>query len=94
MLAPERQREELERSKADLEAWLGRPVSACAYPFGVPGADVNPATKRAARVFRHGCLNVSGTVTPQTDPLLLPRCTVPDVGGEEFAAWLRDRARG
>jgi peptidoglycan/xylan/chitin deacetylase (PgdA/CDA1 family) len=94
MLPPERQREELERSKTDLETWLGRTVTACAYPFGVPGADVNPATKRAARVFRHGCLNVSGTVTPQTDPLLIPRCTVPDVGGDEFAGWLSRKARG
>ena len=88
MLPPERQREELERSKSDLEAWLGIGVTACAYPFGVPGADVNPATKRAARAFRHGCLNVSGAVTPQTEPLLIPRCTAPDVGPEEFAAWL------
>jgi peptidoglycan/xylan/chitin deacetylase (PgdA/CDA1 family) len=94
MLPPERQREELERSKADLESWLGVQVTACAYPFGVPGADVNPATKRAARPFRHGCLNVAGTVTPQTDPLLIPRATAPDAGGDQFAAWLRDRARG
>jgi peptidoglycan/xylan/chitin deacetylase (PgdA/CDA1 family) len=94
MLPPERQREELERSKADLEAWLARPVTACAYPFGVPGADVNPGTKRAARGFRLGCLNVAGTFTPQTDPLLVPRCTVPDVDATEFAAWLSRMARG
>ena len=88
MLAPDEQREELHRSKRDLEEWLGRPVSACAYPFGSPGADVNPATKRAARGFRLGCLNVSGRFTPQTDPLLVPRCTVPDAGAGEFATWL------
>jgi peptidoglycan/xylan/chitin deacetylase (PgdA/CDA1 family) len=94
MLPPDEQREELHRSRADLEAWLGRPVTACAYPFGVPGADVSPATKRAARGFRFGCLNVSGAFTPQTDPLLIPRCTVPDIGAEAFAAGLRDSARG
>ena len=49
MLAPERQREELERSKADLEAWLGRRVTACAYPFGVPGADVNAGDEARRR---------------------------------------------
>jgi peptidoglycan/xylan/chitin deacetylase (PgdA/CDA1 family) len=92
MLPPDRQREELHRSKADLEAWLGRPVTACAYPFGVPGADVNAATKRAARGFRLGCLNVAGTFTPQTDRLLIPRCTVPDVGADGFAGWLRARS--
>jgi hypothetical protein len=90
MLAPDEQRDELHRSKHDLEEWLGRPVTACAYPFGVPGADVDPATKRAARGFRFGCLNVAGTFTPRTDPLLIPRCTVPDVGAAEFAAWLEE----
>jgi peptidoglycan/xylan/chitin deacetylase (PgdA/CDA1 family) len=94
MLAPDEQREELHRSKADLEAWLGRPVTACAYPFGVPGADVNPATKRAARGFRLACLNVSGTFTPHTDPLLIPRATAPDAGADEFAAWLSRKSRG
>jgi peptidoglycan/xylan/chitin deacetylase (PgdA/CDA1 family) len=97
MLTPDQQREELHRSKADLEAWLGGvggAVFACAYPFGIPGADVNAATKRAARGFRFGCLNVSGTFTPHTDQLLIPRCTVPDVGGQEFAEWLSRMARG
>ena len=86
MLPPDQQREELHRSKADLEAWLGRPVSACAYPFGIPGADVNAATKRGARGFRFGCLNVAGRFTPQTDPLLIPRCTVPDAGARRVRA--------
>jgi peptidoglycan/xylan/chitin deacetylase (PgdA/CDA1 family) len=97
MLPPDQQREELHRSKGDLEGWLdgvGGKVFACAYPFGIPGADVNPATKRAARGFRFGCLNVSGTFTPQTDQLLIPRCTVPDVGADEFAQWLSRMARG
>jgi peptidoglycan/xylan/chitin deacetylase (PgdA/CDA1 family) len=92
MLPPERQREELARSREDLEGWLGRSVTACSYPFGVTGADVSPATRRAALTFRLACLNVSGTFTPSTDPLLVPRCTVPDVGGEEFARWLSSRA--
>jgi peptidoglycan/xylan/chitin deacetylase (PgdA/CDA1 family) len=91
MLPTERQREELERSRADLEAWLGVDVQACAYPFGVPGADVSPASRRAALTFRVACLNVAGTFTPDTDPLMVPRCTVPDVGGEQFAAWLSSR---
>jgi peptidoglycan/xylan/chitin deacetylase (PgdA/CDA1 family) len=93
MLPTERQREELERSRGDLEGWLGAEVQACAYPFGVPGADVSPASRRAALTFRLACLNVSGTFRPDTDPLMIPRCTVPDVDGELFAAWL-SRASG
>jgi hypothetical protein len=94
MLPPDQQRDELHRSKADLEAWLGRPVTACAYPFGIPGADVSPQTRRMASAFRSGCLNVPGTVTPQTDRLMLPRCTVPDVDGQAFARWLTAQSSG
>jgi peptidoglycan/xylan/chitin deacetylase (PgdA/CDA1 family) len=93
MLPPERQREELERSRADLKAWLGVDVQACAYPFGVPGADVSPASRRAALTFRIACLNVAGRFTPDTDPLMVPRCTVPDVDGERFVTWLRSASR-
>lgn len=89
VLAPERQRDELERSKADLESWLGVEVTACAYPFGVPGADVTPVTRQAASAFRLGCLNVAGVFTTKTDPLMIPRRTVPDVDGDAFERWLR-----
>jgi peptidoglycan/xylan/chitin deacetylase (PgdA/CDA1 family) len=94
MLPPARQREELERSRTDLEGWLGHRPVVCAYPFGVLGADVSPTTKRAALTFHLACLNVSGTFTPSTDPLLVPRCTAPDVGGAQFADWLSRKARG
>ena len=90
-LSPARQREQLERSKRDLESWLGTAVVTCAYPFGVPGADVDEATRRAADGFRLACLNMAGRFTPRTDPLLIPRCTVPDVDRDRFAAWLSDR---
>ena len=93
MLAPECQREELARSKADMEGWLGAEVTACAYPFGVPGADVSAATRAAAQgLFERAYLNVSER--GQGDPWMLPRHTVPDVGAEQFARWLRDRSTG
>jgi peptidoglycan/xylan/chitin deacetylase (PgdA/CDA1 family) len=92
MLAPDRQRGELQRSKQDLEAWLGVEVTACAYPFGVPGADVSADSRAAAKeLFARAYLNVSDRA--QDDPWMLPRHTVPDVGGAEFARWLSDRAR-
>ena len=91
MLPFEQQRAELERSKADLEAWLRAPVPACAYPFGIPDADVNAASRAAARgLFERAYLNVSEHA--QDDPLMLPRHTVPDVGATEFARWLRRQA--
>jgi hypothetical protein len=67
-------------------------VTACAYPFGVPGADVSAETRAAADgLFERAYLNISEHT--QDDPLMLPRHTVPDVGGEAFAAWLEGRAR-
>lgn len=46
--APERvQREEIQRSRASLEAWLGRPVTAFAYPNGRPGEDFTTVAARA-----------------------------------------------
>jgi peptidoglycan/xylan/chitin deacetylase (PgdA/CDA1 family) len=92
VLPPDQQREELARSKRDLEEWLGTTITACAYPFGVPGADVDADTRAAAQgLFERGYLNISEH--PQDDPLMLPRHTVPDVGGEEFARWLDGRIR-
>jgi peptidoglycan/xylan/chitin deacetylase (PgdA/CDA1 family) len=92
VLPPDQQREELARSKRDLEEWLGTTITACAYPFGVPGADVDADTRAAAQgLFERGYLNISEH--PQDDALMLPRHTVPDVGGAEFARWLDGRIR-
>jgi peptidoglycan/xylan/chitin deacetylase (PgdA/CDA1 family) len=40
----ERQRDEVAGGKARLESWLGRPVSAFAYPNGARGVDYTPDT--------------------------------------------------
>lgn len=50
------QHEELERSKAALESWIGRPVTAFAYPNGRPRVDYTGDTVRALAAcgFRHG----------------------------------------
>jgi peptidoglycan/xylan/chitin deacetylase (PgdA/CDA1 family) len=38
------QREEIVESRAELEGWLGKPVTAFAYPNGRPGADYTDDT--------------------------------------------------
>jgi peptidoglycan/xylan/chitin deacetylase (PgdA/CDA1 family) len=84
---------ELTGSANDLASWLGEPKrpSIFSYPFGVPGVDVDHATKTAARAagYTHATVNAPGLVHATTDLYALPRLAVPDVGGAAFAQWLR-----
>ncbi|MET0603823.1 MAG: polysaccharide deacetylase family protein, partial [Baekduia sp.] len=84
---------ELTGSADDLASWLGEPKrpTIFSYPFGVPGVDVDHATKTAARAagYTHATVNAPGLVGARTDPYALPRLAVPDVGGAAFAQWLR-----
>ncbi len=84
---------ELTGSADDLASWLGesRRPTVFSYPFGVPGVDVDQATKAAARAagYSHATVNAPGLVDATSDPYALPRLAVPDVGGAAFAQWLR-----
>ena len=86
----EDQRAEIARSRADLESWLGRPPTSFAYPFGVPGADLNDLTMRIVRDAGFSCavVNSSARVDRTSDRFALPRAAVPNVRGDEFARWL------
>jgi peptidoglycan/xylan/chitin deacetylase (PgdA/CDA1 family) len=89
---------ELTGSADDLASWLGaskRPAI-FSYPFGVPGVDVDYATKAAARAagYTHATVNAAGLVGATTDSYALPRLAVPDVGGAAFAQWLRAALAG
>jgi peptidoglycan/xylan/chitin deacetylase (PgdA/CDA1 family) len=92
----ERLMQELAGSREDLEHWLDI-ESPCglAYPFGIPGADVNADTRCAARSagFRYAVLNSPGTVTADTDRYGLPRLPVENAGADAFAS-LISRATG
>jgi peptidoglycan/xylan/chitin deacetylase (PgdA/CDA1 family) len=83
---------ELTGSADDLASWLGesRRPKIFSYPFGVPGVDVDTATKAAARAagYTHATVNAPGLVHATTDRYAVPRLAVPDVGGAAFAQWL------
>ncbi|HLT47690.1 MAG TPA: polysaccharide deacetylase family protein [Rubricoccaceae bacterium] len=76
------QRDEVARSKACLEARLGRPVRSFSYPHG----EFTPETVSVVREagFASACTTVPAPVTGGADPLLLPRLFVEDWSGEAF----------
>ena len=90
-LSPERQHEQAVRSRDDLSQWLGRAPDAFSYPFGALGADWDErSAQEVARAgFTMAVGNMPGVVTRETDRLMLPRITAPDVDGDAFAPWLK-----
>jgi len=83
---------EITGSREVLEAMLGRPVTAFAYPYGCRG-DYNADSVAAAREagFRVACSVFTGLVTRWTDRWQLPRYTVRNWDGgrfEQFARWM------
>jgi peptidoglycan/xylan/chitin deacetylase (PgdA/CDA1 family) len=86
-LTPAAQRAEIEHSKAQLEALVGRPVVAFAYPFGDQGADTAALVRAAG--FRSSCTTEAGSVRARTDPFQLPRMAVGDWDADTLAQALR-----
>jgi peptidoglycan/xylan/chitin deacetylase (PgdA/CDA1 family) len=89
-LPPAEQREEVEGSRRALEAWLERPVTAFAYPYGRP-CDLDDHSVEAVRRagFAVACVNRPGVVDGGSDPLRVPRFHVGDWDGDRFARTLR-----
>ena len=75
--------------------WTSSRPHGLAYPFGIPGADVDADTRCAARSagYRYAVLNSPGTVTADTDRYGLPRLPVENTGADAFAS-LISRATG
>jgi peptidoglycan/xylan/chitin deacetylase (PgdA/CDA1 family) len=92
----ERLMQELAGSREDLEHWLDI-ESPCglAYPFGIPGVDVDAHTRCAARSagFRYAVLNSPGTVTAETDRYGLPRLPAENTGADAFASLISRATR-
>jgi peptidoglycan/xylan/chitin deacetylase (PgdA/CDA1 family) len=86
------QQEEVEGSKRQLEDVLGRPVTSFAYPYGGPN-DISNETIRLVRQagFELACTasGVPRRVTLRSSLFTLPRYSVRDWDGEEFARRLR-----
>jgi peptidoglycan/xylan/chitin deacetylase (PgdA/CDA1 family) len=77
-LAPAELEEELLRSKATLEAGLGKPVEVIAYPYGDGGVDPQSVARALERAgYRAACLYKGGPqLLPIADPYRLPRLPI------------------
>jgi hypothetical protein len=86
-LPSERQRWEIEMSKRQLEAWLGRPVRWFAYPYGSGNSVTRQLVKEAG--FEVACSMSLGFVTDRSDPFWLPRIFVENWDGDELVKRLK-----
>ena len=80
------QREEIQRSKAELEEVLGCPVTSFAYPYGDYTGETIALVREAG--FACACSTSAAVVGPGTDRFQLPRVQVHDWSREEFAGQL------
>ena len=83
-----KQRQEIEGSKAMLEATLNRPISSFAYPHGSYGEDTVCAVADAG--FNCACTSDPQRVARSSNPFRLPRVVPRDWDGDTFARWLTE----
>lgn len=74
------QREEIRRSKAELEAWLGHAVPGFAYPYGLYSDDSVAEVERAG--FDYGCTCDGTAVRWDSGNFVLPRVDATNVDGD------------
>jgi peptidoglycan/xylan/chitin deacetylase (PgdA/CDA1 family) len=86
-LSFERQREEIHTNKRELEAMLGKPVTAFAYPNGRATADAKQLVREAG--FEYACTSLHDVVRPESDIYELTRFWQKDVDGDQFLRGLR-----
>jgi peptidoglycan/xylan/chitin deacetylase (PgdA/CDA1 family) len=84
------QRNEIQQSKASLEAVVDRPVVSFAYPYGKPGEEYTAETVALVREasFALACSSAAGLLGRHTDSYQLPRLTVTGGDGEAFGRYL------
>lgn len=85
------QRDEICRSKGELETMLGGRVNGFAYPYGRE-CDYTSETITLVREagFDYACSTVPTAVRRGADPFQLPRVQVQDMDGESFARLLSE----
>jgi peptidoglycan/xylan/chitin deacetylase (PgdA/CDA1 family) len=86
-LSFENQREEIDTNKSELEALLGRPVTAFAYPNGRATAEAKQIVRDAG--FEYACTSLHDVVRPDSDIYELTRFWQKDVDGDRFLRGLK-----
>jgi peptidoglycan/xylan/chitin deacetylase (PgdA/CDA1 family) len=86
-LADEQAREEIQRSKHQLEDCLDEPITLFAYPNGKPGEDYAPQSVQIVKDlgFEAAVSTAWGASNAQTDPFQIPRFTPWDQTPWRFA---------
>jgi peptidoglycan/xylan/chitin deacetylase (PgdA/CDA1 family) len=86
-LGPTEQREEIRKSRRELEQIAGRPVRAFSFPYGASTAALREEVRVAGYVL--ACDSREDVLTRRTDRFAVPRFWVPDLDGDAFTRWLR-----
>ena len=81
-LPAELQRDEIERSKSQLEELIGFPVNTFSYPYGNYNSATLQIVKEAG--FNCACSTIVDGIWFKAHPFLLPRLEVRNWDGEEF----------
>jgi peptidoglycan/xylan/chitin deacetylase (PgdA/CDA1 family) len=86
-LSRESQRQEIEWSKRDLEALLGKSVNSFSYPNGSYDKTTRSLVQDAG--YAYACASHNDVSSVKTDRFNLPRFWIPDQNGSQFSGWLR-----
>lgn len=86
-LSFERQREEILTNKRELEALLGKPITAFAYPNGRATAEAKQIVREAG--FEYACTSLHDVVRPESDIYELTRFWQKDVDADKFMQGLQ-----
>jgi peptidoglycan/xylan/chitin deacetylase (PgdA/CDA1 family) len=88
---PAQQQQQLQDSRRDLEALLGRSVTGFAYPFGDTSRSAVQFAEAAG--FDYACTTEAGCVDRSTRPYRVPRIAVEDWPADHFARRLDEVLR-
>jgi len=89
-LSPEEQKNEIRKSKIELEKDIGKTVRLISYPFG-NADDITPTTELIASEegYEAGIANIQGNITRPVNLFSLPRRLARNWDKEQFSVWLK-----
>ena len=85
-LSFERQKEEIQSSKRDLEALLNEKIAGFSYPNGRATVDAKRLVREMG--FTYACTSLHDVIRPGTDVYELTRFWQRNVDGDRFVKWL------